>query len=56
MEQIFLEDVLKLTEDREVIRDSQYGFIKGKLCLTKVVAFNSGVIASVDKGRAMDVT
>ncbi|CAM4541898.1 unnamed protein product [Lepidochelys kempii] len=55
MEQILKESILKHLEVRKVIRNSQYGFTKGKSCLTNLIAFYDEITGSVDEGKAVDV-
>ncbi|CAM5101816.1 unnamed protein product [Eretmochelys imbricata] len=54
MEQVLKESILKHLE-RNVIRNSQHGFSKGKSCLTNLIAFYDGITGSVDKGKAVDL-
>ncbi|CAM5098941.1 unnamed protein product, partial [Eretmochelys imbricata] len=42
-------------EERKVIRNSHHGFIKGKSCLTNLIAFYDEITGSVDEGKAVDV-
>ncbi|CAM4565232.1 unnamed protein product [Lepidochelys kempii] len=54
MEQVLKESILKHWEERKVIRNSQHGFIKGKLFLTNLIAFCDEITGSVDMGKAVD--
>jgi len=38
MEQLILELIIKQVEEKKIIRSSQRGFIKGKSCLTNLIA------------------
>lgn len=55
IQQDALEDMSKCMKDRDVIRDIQQGFNKGKPQLTNLTAFYNGVIASTDKETAVGV-
>ncbi|CAM5148049.1 unnamed protein product [Natator depressus] len=55
MEQVLKESILKHLEERKMIRNSQYGFTKGKSCLTNLIAFYDDITGSVDEGKAVDV-
>ncbi|KAG6929206.1 hypothetical protein G0U57_006166 [Chelydra serpentina] len=55
MEQVLKESILNHLKEGKVIRNSQHGFTKGKLCLTNLIAFYDEITGSVDEGKAVDV-
>ncbi|CAM4592532.1 unnamed protein product [Lepidochelys olivacea] len=55
MEQVLKESILKHLEEKKVTTDSQHEFIKGKSCLTNLIAFYDKITGSVDEGKAVDV-
>ena len=55
MEQILLEEMLRYTQDEEVIQGSQRSFTKGRSYLTYLVAVCDEVVASADQGGSTDV-
>lgn len=48
-EPIFLEVTSSHMKDKKVIGSSQYGFTKGRLCLTSLIAFSEELTDSVDE-------
>jgi len=51
MEQLILDVISKQVEEKKVIRSSQHGFMKGKSCLTNLVAFCDGMTGWVNDER-----
>ncbi|PKU46309.1 rna-directed dna polymerase from mobile element jockey-like [Limosa lapponica baueri] len=54
MEQIILSAVTRYVQDNQVIRPSQYGFMKGRSCLTNLI-FYGKVTQLVDEVKAVNV-
>ncbi|KAK4828844.1 LOW QUALITY PROTEIN: hypothetical protein QYF61_000901 [Mycteria americana] len=55
MEQIILSAITWHVQDKQVIRPSQRGFMKGRSCLTNLISFYDKVTHLVDEGKAVDV-
>jgi len=55
MQQIILSAITWHTQDNQVIRPSQHGFMKGRSCLTNLISFYEKEIHLVDEGKAVDV-
>ena len=55
MEQFILSAIMQHLQDGQGIRPSQYGFRRGRSCLTNLIFFYDQVIHLVDAGEAVDV-
>lgn len=55
MEKIILETSSKHMKEKKAVRSSQHRFMKGKSCLTNLIAFYDGKPGLVNEGRAVDV-
>jgi len=54
IKQLILDVISKQVEEK-VIRNSQHGFTKRRLCLTNLIAFYDDTTSWVKEGRAKDV-
>ncbi|NWY94667.1 RTXE polymerase, partial [Loxia curvirostra] len=55
MEQFILSAITQNLQDGQGIRPSQYGFRRGRSCLTNLVTFYDQVTGLVDAGKAVDI-
>jgi len=55
MEQIILSVVTQHSQDSQVIRPSQHGFMKGRSCLTNQISCYDQLTSLVDEGEAVGV-
>ncbi|KAJ7403268.1 RNA-directed DNA polymerase from mobile element jockey-like protein [Pitangus sulphuratus] len=56
MEQIILSAIMWQVQDNQGTRPSQYGFVKGRFCLTNLISLYDKVTSSVGEGKAVDVS
>jgi len=54
MKQLIVETISRHT-DKKIIRSIQYGFTKGRSCLTNLINFYDEMTGLVDEGRAVDI-
>lgn len=54
LEWLILEAISMNAEYKKLIRSSQHGFTKRKLCLTNLISFYNGTTAWRHEGRALD--
>jgi len=55
MEQFILCAITQHTQDNQMIRPSQHGFMKGRSCLSNLISFDGKMTHLVDEGKAADV-
>ncbi|MDZ1603208.1 reverse transcriptase family protein, partial [Klebsiella pneumoniae] len=55
MEKVLKDRIAEHLERHCLIRDSQHGFVKGRSCLTSLIAFFEEVTKQVDEGKPVDV-
>jgi hypothetical protein len=55
LERIIKEELVEYLESRELIRNTQHGFRRGKSCLTNLLEFLQAVTDGIDKGELLDV-